>query len=106
MIGPGVIFSLLIVAVTITIYYLIRSKHIENMAKIEHGIAEEDKMASLRFILNLGIFLCFLGGGFLLAYLISLNSNVPEHITMPTSLLFSGGLGLILSYVINANISK
>lgn len=106
MIGPGVIFSLLIVAVTITIYYLIRSKHIENIAKIEHGIAEDNKMASLRFILNLGIFLCFLGVGFLLAYLISQHSDVPEYIAMPTCLLFSGGFGLILCYFINTNVIK
>lgn len=106
MVGPGVIFSLLIVAVTITIYYLIRSKHIENMAKIEHGIAEDNSMASLRFILNLGIFLCFLGGGFMLAYLISQHSNVPEYISMPTCLLFSGGIGLIMSYFINSNTFK
>lgn len=106
MIGPGVIFSLLIVAATITIFYLIRSKHIENIAKIEHGIAEDNRMASLRFILNLGIFLCFLGGGFLLAYLISRNTHVPDYIAMPTCLLFSGGFGLILSYLINSNMIK
>lgn len=106
MIGPGVLFALLIIAVTISIYYMMRSRHIENIAKIEHGIAEDNKMANMRLLLNLGIFLCFLGGGLLLAYLISRYSTVPEYISMPTCLLFSGGMGLILSYFINANIIK
>jgi len=106
MIGPGVLFALLIVSVAITIFYMIRSRHIENIAKIEHGIAEDNKMASIRLLLNLGIFLCFLGGGLLLAYLTSLYSHVPEYVSMPICLLFSGGMGLILSYFINANIIK
>ena len=106
MIGPGIVLSMLVVASTITIYYLIRSKHIENMAKIEHGIVEADNNAGLRLLLNLGIFLSFLGFGFLLSYLISSYSSVPEYVTIPTCLLMSGGVGLILSYVINSNMTE
>ena len=106
MIGPGTFFVVLVVAATVTIYYIIRSKHIENMAKIEHGITEDDNNSNASPLLNLGIFLCFLGGGFLLAYFISNNSKVPEYVAMPTCLLFSGGIGLIVSYLINSNLQK
>lgn len=106
MIGPGTFFVVLVVAATVTIYYIIRSKHIENMARIEHGMMEDDNSRGSSPLLNMGIFLCFLGGGFLLAYLISNNSTVPEYVAMPTCLLFSGGIGLIVSYLINSNLQK
>jgi len=106
MAGIGIFLIVLIVASTISIYHLIRSKHIENLAKIEHGIVEDDQRGSLRSLLFLGIFLCSLGGGFLLAYLISEYSNVPEYVAMPTCLLLCGGLGLILSYLTNSKITK
>ena len=106
MIGPGILFAMMLIASTITIYYLLRSRHIENMAKIEHGIAETGEGGNLRPLLNLGIFLCALGGGFLLDYLISQYTKVPEYVALPTCLLFSGVFGLILSYFINAKITK
>ena len=103
MIGPGIILFMLIIASTVTIYYIIRSKHIENMAKIEYGITEDSNSPNLRPLLNLGIFLCSLGAGFLLAYFVSQYSGVPNYIAMPTCLLCSGGAGLILNYIINSN---
>lgn len=106
MIGPGIVFSLLIAAFTLTIYYIIRSKHLENMARIEHGIAEAEQISNFKPLLNLGLFLSFLGIGFLIAYLVTQNSNVPEYIALPTCLLISGGIGLILSYIINSRITK
>jgi hypothetical protein len=106
MAGIGIFLIVLVVAAAFSIYHLIRSRHIENLTKIEHGIIEEDQRDSLRPLLFLGIFSCSLGGGLLLAYLISQYSNVPEYVAMPTCLLLSGGLGLILSYLINSKITK
>ena len=48
MIGPGIVFSLLIAAFTVSIYYIIRSKHLENMARIEHGIADADQVSHFK----------------------------------------------------------
>lgn len=106
MIGPGLFLVTLIMASTVTIFYLIKSKHIETMARIEHGFAEEDSTAGQRIILNLGIFLCFLGMGIVVAYLISYFSDVPEYATFPASLLLAGGLGLIVSFLINNEIKR
>lgn len=106
MAGIGIFLIFLIAASTFSIYHLIRSKHIENLAKIEHGIVEEQQRGNLRALLFLGIFLCSLGGGFLFAYLISMQSNLPEYVVMPSCLLLFGGGGLILSYLINLKISK
>lgn len=106
MAGIGIFLIVLTVASTISIYHLVRSKHIENLAKIEHGIIEDDQRGSLKSVLFLGVFLCSLGGGFLFAYLISKYSSVPEYVAMPTCLLLCGGFGLILSYLINSKITK
>ena len=105
MAGIGIFLIVLTVTSTISIYHLIRSKHIENMAKIEHGIIDDDQRGSSRSLLFVGIFLCSLGGGFLFAYLISKYSSVPEYVAMPTCLLLCGGFGLILSDLINTKIT-
>lgn len=104
MVGPGLFLISLIVAASVTIFYLIKSRHIETMAKIEHGIAEEDNTGAQRIILNLGVFLCFLGLGVTVAYLISHYTDIPDYATFPASLLFAGGMGLIVSYMVNKQI--
>jgi len=104
MIGIGLTLVTLIVSSAITIIFLIKSKHIETMAKIEHGIAKEDRTVIQRLILNLGIFLCFLGLGITAAYVVSHYSDIPDYASFPASILFAGGLGLIVSYLVNNRI--
>lgn len=103
MIGFGIFFVVFVVVVIVIIYYIIRSKYIENMVKIEYGIMEDDNNSNVFFLLNLGIFFCFLGGGFLLVYFIFNNSKVLEYVVMFICLFFLGGIGLIVSYFINFN---
>ena len=40
--GPGVVITALLVTTAFTIYYLIKTKHIEQMAKIESGMIDKE----------------------------------------------------------------
>lgn len=85
-----------------TIYYLIKSKHIEQMAKIENGMASEDESAfKSNLILNLGIVLSSLGTAIFIAYMVSHYTTMPDHISMPGFLLLFAGLGFLVSNTIN-----
>lgn len=81
-----------------TIYYLIKSKHTEEMAKIEHGMANEDESdfkSNLK--LNLGIVLSALGTAVFMSYMVSSVTSMPDHISMPGFLLLFAGLGFLVS---------
>ncbi len=85
-----------------TIYYLIKSKHTEQMAKIEHGIANEDEPDfKSNLMLNLGIVLSALGAAVFMAYIVSHYTDMPNHISMPGFLLVFGGLGFLVSNAIH-----
>ncbi len=85
-----------------TIYYLIKSKHTEQMAKIEHGITSEDESNfKSNLILNLGIVLSALGAAVFMSYMVSHFTKMPDHISMPGFLLLFAGLGFLVSNAIN-----
>lgn len=85
-----------------TIYYLIKSKHIEQMAKIEHGMADQDASSiKSNLLLNLGVVLSALGAAVFMSYMISHYTKMPDHISMPGFLLLFGGLGFLVSNFIN-----
>ncbi len=100
MIGPGFVLMALVCAATITIYFLIQSKHEETMARIDQGMEEEGESVT-SVILNLGIVFCSIGIGFISGYIVSDSTSVPDHVAFPSSLSICGGLGLIVSYLIN-----
>lgn len=100
MIGPGIVLVALVVSTSFTIFYMIKSRHLESMARIEHGIAREED-ASSQWLLNLGLFLCSLAIGVFLAYLLDELTSIPDYISIPGCLLLSGGIGLIVGYLVN-----
>lgn len=85
-----------------TIYYLIKSKHIEQMAKIEHGMdSQEESTFKSNLILNLGIVLSSLGTAIFISYMVSQYTAMPTHISMPGFLLLFCGFGFLISNAIN-----
>lgn len=97
-----VIFGFLATA-AFTIYHLIKSKHAEQMAKIEHGIASEDEATpKFNLILNLGIVLSALGTAVFMSYMFSHFTKMPNHVSLPGFLLLFAGFGFLVSNAINA----
>ena len=89
-------------AAAFTIFYLIKSRHIEQMAKIEHGIiGEEEPKSPNDLILTIGVLLSALGIAVFISYVVGYYTDVPDYISMPGFLLLFGGLGFIVSYSLN-----
>jgi len=106
MAGPAVVLVLLTLSTMFTLFFLIKSKHEEMMAKIEHGIVDSSKDTYNRILLNFGIFLLSIGFGITIGYVLSEFTSLPAPIAFLTSLFISGGLGFIISYFINSRINR
>jgi predicted MFS family arabinose efflux permease len=87
-----------------TIVYSIRTRHIERMTRIEHGMDEENQNAIFQSFITLGIFLCSLSFGLFSSYVVSRATGLPDHILIPGFLLLFGGIGLILIAIYNMKI--
>lgn len=96
----AIVVIALIAAVVFSIFYLIKSKHLERMAKIESGMIDQEFKDSSNLILNIGILLCSLASGLFISYLFSIYTAVPNYVTIPGFLLLSGGIGFIVSYIL------
>lgn len=100
--GPEIVIIGFLATAAFTIYYLIKSKHIEQMARIEHGMANENESTfKSNLIFNLGIFLSSLGTAIFISYMVSHYTTVPNYISMPGFLLLFAGLGFLVSNTIN-----
>lgn len=102
----AIVVIILIAAVVFSVFYLIKSKHLERMAKIESGMIDEDFKNSNNLILNAGILLCSLSTAVFTSYLFSLYTEIPEYVTIPGLLLLFSGIGFLVSYIINKNKSN
>ena len=91
-----IVLVTLILVSGLTFLYMIRSRHIERMTRIEHGLDEADPRAFQTTIYSLGIFLISLGLALFASYLIAKISNLPDHILIPGFLLLFGGSSLLL----------
>ena len=99
--GPDFGFIALLVVAAFTIFYMLHTRHLERMARIEHGLDEEEKPSPPHGAwLGFGIVVIGIGIGLVIGYLIGTTSGVPLFITIPSSILISGGLGIVVMYLI------
>ncbi|WP_257670868.1 DUF6249 domain-containing protein [Parapedobacter tibetensis] len=102
MVGIGLVIVAFLVTAAFTIFYVVKSRHIERMSKIEHGIISDDEPSPPNSqALSFGIFFFALGLAVFISYLVSTYTSIPNYITMPGFLLLFGGLGFIISYMVN-----
>ena len=99
--GPGIVITALLATAAFTIYYLIKTKHIELMAKIESGMLDKELKDSGNILLNFAILFFSLAAGIFTSYLFSVNTNIPDYVTIPGFLLLFGGIGFLISYFVN-----
>lgn len=99
--GPGVVITALLVTTAFTIYYLIKTKHIEQMAKIESGMIDKEVKNYGIILLNLAILFFSLAAGIFVSYMFSANTNIPDYIIIPGFLMLFGGIGFLVSYFVN-----
>ena len=99
--GPGIVIIALLVSAAFTVYYLIKTKHIERMAKIESGMIDQEFGDSDNILLNLAILFFSLAAGIFVSYVFSINTDIPDYVTIPGFLLLFGGIGFLVSYFVN-----
>ena len=100
--GATLTLIILIIVSGLTIYYSIRTRHLERMARIEHGMSDASPSFFNSPFFSMGIFLVSLGLSLLISYLLSRITSLPDHVLIPGSLLLFGGSALlIIAYIGN-----
>lgn len=97
MTGPTLPLIVLFITCGVTVFYLLKSRHMERMARIEHGMDEKNG-GDGHLLLNLGLFLGFLGLGLMSAFGCAYLFGTREYIFVPGFLLIFGGLSLIIAF--------
>ncbi len=106
MIGPTTVVSLLIISVAFSIYYFLRSRHIERMARIDKGLTDKDPVARRMFMeIKLGMLATGVGLGLFTAYF--LQHLLPmSDVLYPALMLMFGGIALVLSYFVSNRLDQ
>ena len=97
----AIVVMALIAAAVFSIFYIIKSKHIERMAKIESGMIDQDLKDFGNTFLSIGILLCSLAVAVFVSYIFNIYTEIPVYVTIPGFLLLFGGIGFLVSYSIN-----
>ncbi|SEK94260.1 hypothetical protein SAMN04487910_1533 [Aquimarina amphilecti] len=97
----AIVVIALIAAAVFSIFYIIKSKHLERMAKIESGMIDQEFKDSGNIFLNIGILLCSLATAVFTSYLFSIYTKIPEYVIIPGFLLLFGGIGFLISFYIS-----
>lgn len=84
-----------IAASVYTLFYAIKTRHTERMARIEQGLDDPDPKAFRKSMIQFGSFFVSLAVGLLFSYFLAQITNLPDHVTIPGSLLLFGGVTLI-----------
>ena len=93
--NPGTVIFTLILITGGLIYYYFRLKHIEIIARIEHGIdsPSHDPSRAKR----LGWLLISMSIGIVVGYMLGKQLMVPFVATVPATVLMAGGVTLLLT---------
>lgn len=102
--GPGFVLSTLALVAGLTIFFFLRSRHIERMAMIEKGLVEEGKAsfgAKNYLEIKFGMLMAGIGMGLLVAHgAESMISSLDDDVIYPAMMLFMGGCSLFASYFV------
>lgn len=104
--GPGIVLITLFISTAVTLYYLIKARHIERMAKIENGIDTTPSKSSLYLELKIGMLMIGIAIGILLAYLFENLFKIDSNVFYPSFILLFGGISLIISFFMANRMSK
>ena len=99
MTGPVIPLVAFILMCGVSLVLMIRTRHVERIARIEHGM--DGPIPGTNLMLSMGIFLVSMAVGLFASYLLSRVIHLPDHIFIPGFLMLFGGIGLILSHEIS-----
>lgn len=97
--SPGEVLFAFIVAAGVNLFYYIRVKHLEQIAKIEHGYDIEKNSNKVVFR-NLGLVCGLLSAGLFTAYFLAETFNLPMPIMLLGSELLAASLAFSFIYAL------
>ncbi len=99
--GPTIVFLTAIIAVAVSIYFLLKTRHLERMARIEHGMAEpiphKPYKRSHDYLLTIGLFFCGIGLGLAVGFILESMINSDGSPIIPSCILMCSGGALVLA---------
>ena len=91
---PGTTLFLLIIVTGGLVFYYLKLKYLQELARIEHGLVSPPKDANR--LKKLGIIFISIGIGILLGYLIGKSLGMPYLVSIPSMILILGGGSLLI----------
>ena len=91
---PGTMLFLLIIVTGGLVFYYLKLKNLQELARIEHGLASPPKDANR--LKKLGLIFISIGIGILFGYLIGKFTGIHPLVTIPSMILIIGGGSLLI----------
>ena len=98
--NPGYVLFFLIITASLTLFYYLRTRHLENIARIEHGL-EDDKLRNTSIFKNLGIILCMIALGIISGYVLSKFIIAPLPLILISSIFLFSALSFFIIHKTN-----
>jgi hypothetical protein len=103
--GPGIVLTLIVVVVGVTLYTFLKGRHVERMKQLEKGIAPSSGPSYLE--IKIGMLLVGIGAGLITAFLVNRLAFLNEEgVLYPAFIFLMGGLGLFASYFVAEHFKK
>lgn len=99
--NPGIVLFVFIITSGLTLFYYLKMKHLEHMARIENGLEESKDTSSKIVFRNLSIVLSLVALGIVGGYFLSKWLLVPILVMVMTSLLGCSALAFYIIYKLN-----
>lgn len=93
---PGYVLFFFIITGCLTLFYYLKTRHLEHMARIEHGLDETDEVQKPNIFRNLGVILSMISLGIISGYLLDGIILVPLPILLISSIFFFSAMGFFI----------
>lgn len=91
---PGAVLLTLVLASSGLVFYYLKIRHLQELARMEHGLARPKKDPNR--LKKLGITAIAIGLGILFGYLIGQATGMHPLVTVPSMILMIGGGALLI----------
>ncbi len=91
---PGIVIFVLLLLSGINLFYYLRTKHFQEMARIEHGL--EPLSRDPKRFFKIGIVLISVAIGLISGFILGKALNMPHIVAVPSGILLCGGISLML----------
>lgn len=99
--NPGIVLFVFIITSGLTLFYYLKMRHLERMARIENGLEELAETSEKTVFRNLSIVLSLVALGIVGGYVLSKWLLIPIPVMVMTSLLGCSALAFYIIYRLN-----